>query len=108
MDQTHILQKENFSLKLKEKELNETINFLRKNTDSSLLKALEKNNELENVNAELVSENEAFKKKMEDMESKMKEMELDQIRLEYKLKQAQGTPEFKEDIKIKTPLLNMK
>jgi len=105
MDQTHLLQKENFSLKLKEKELNETVNFLRKNTDSSLLKALEKNNELENVNAELVSELEVLKKKMEDMESKMKEMELDQILLEYKLEQAQGKPDYKEDIRNKTTLL---
>merc|ERR1719431_689700 len=93
------LKLDNESLKQKLKKIKHTVNFLRKNTDSSLLKALEKNNELENVNIELVSDNEALKKKMEAMESKMKEMELDQIRLEYKSEQAQGKPDCKEEIK---------
>jgi len=105
MDETHILQKENFSLKLKEKELQETVNFLRKNTDSSLLKALEKNDELEKVNAELMSDNKTLKKKMEIMESKMREMEKNQILLEYKLEKTQGKPDPKEDIENKKPLL---
>merc|ERR1719445_2126538 len=105
MDQTHILQKENFTLKLKEKELQENVKFLQKNQDSALLKALEKKTELETVNAKLLSENETLKKKMQEMELKMKEMEKEQILLEYKLEKAQGNQVSIDDNQDKNPLL---
>eukprot|EP00090_Calanus_glacialis_P009898 TRINITY_DN18291_c0_g1_i2.p1 TRINITY_DN18291_c0_g1~~TRINITY_DN18291_c0_g1_i2.p1 ORF type:complete len:1273 (+),score=280.45 TRINITY_DN18291_c0_g1_i2:223-4041(+) len=100
------LQTENFTLKLKEKDLQDTVNYIRKNQDSSLLKTLEKNKELESKNVELESENDSLKKKMAEMEFKMKEMEKEQILLEYKLDKTQNQTCPNEDIQNKNPLVN--
>eukprot|EP00092_Neocalanus_flemingeri_P002582 GFUD01002764.1.p1 GENE.GFUD01002764.1~~GFUD01002764.1.p1 ORF type:complete len:1314 (+),score=298.67 GFUD01002764.1:229-4170(+) len=97
-----VLKTENFNLKLQEKELSETINYIRKNQDSSLLKALEKNSELESKNVKLEKDNGELRKKMEEMEKKLKDMEKEHILLEYKLLKGQAPKRLPENVEIPT------